>query len=109
MIHGPAHVFPFEGPRHGKTAVLEVLGEIGRRFELKSYEHEVLVCENDRAAVMSRVVFIQRPTKRTLTLRLVNFIRIQDGKIVEFREISDTFDVVEQALGAPLYVPAIAV
>jgi hypothetical protein len=29
--------------------------------------------------------------------------------VVEFREFSDTFDVVEQAMGSWLHVPAIAV
>jgi ketosteroid isomerase-like protein len=108
IIHGPAHVFPFEGPRHGRIAVLEVLAQIGEHFELKRYEHETLICENDRAAVMSRTSFVQRGTGRTLSLRLVNFIRVQDGRIIEFREISDTFDVVEQALGYHLRVPALA-
>jgi ketosteroid isomerase-like protein len=108
MIHGPAHIFPFEGQRHGKLAVLGVLAQIGEHFELKRYEHETLICENDRAAAMSRTSFVQRKSGRTLSLRLVNFIRIQDGKIIEFREISDTFDVVEQALGYHLRVPVIA-
>src|SRR5690349_11455638 len=54
MIDGPAHVFPFEGQRHGKVEVLQVLAQIGELFELQRYEHETLVCENDRAAVMSR-------------------------------------------------------
>jgi len=108
IIHGPAHIFPFEGPRRGKAAVLDVLAQIGSHFELKRYESETLVCENDRAAVMLRTSFVQRATERTLSLRLVNFLRIQDGKIVEFREISDTFDVVEQAIGYHLSVPSIA-
>jgi ketosteroid isomerase-like protein len=107
VIYGPKHVFPFEGPRRGKKEVLEVLAAIGECFELKRYEHDILVCENDRAAVMSRTAFVQRATGRTLSLRLVNFIRIGDGKIIEFREISDTFDVVEQALGYHLAVPSI--
>ena len=46
-------------------------------------------------------------TGRVLSLRLVNFLRIEDGRIVEFREFSDTFDVVEQAVGAFLNVPEI--
>jgi ketosteroid isomerase-like protein len=50
---------------------------------------------------------VQRSSGRTLSLRLVNFMRIQDGQIIEFREFSDTFDAVEQALGSWLQVPAI--
>jgi len=36
-------------------------------------------------------------------------MRFADGRVIEFREFSDTFDVVQQALGASLHVPAIAV
>ena len=58
---------------------------------------------------MVRTAFVQRTTGRILSLRLVNFLRIQDGRMIEFKEFSDTFDVVEQAMGAWLEVPAIAV
>lgn len=109
VIHGPARIFPFEGPRRGKAAVLDVLAAIGQQFELKRYERELLIVEAERAAVLSNTSFVQRSTGRTLSMRLVNFIRVQDGKIVEFREFSDTFDAVEQTVGAWLQVPAIAV
>ena len=106
-IHGPSRVFAFEGPRRGIAQVMEVLAAIGQQFELRRYEHELLIVEGERAAVLSQVSFIQRATGRTLSMRLINFIRVRDGKIVEFREFSDTFDVVEQALGAWLEVPLI--
>jgi len=109
VIHGPAHLFAFEGPRCGKAAVLETLAAIGQQFELKRYEQELLIVEGERAAVLSQTAFVQRATGRTLAMQLVNFLRVVDGKIIEFREFSDTFDVVEQAVGAPLRVPAIAV
>ena len=58
--------------------------------------------DGDRAAVMSDVNFGQRATERTLRFRLANFLRFQDGRIIEFREFTNTFDVVEQALGREL-------
>ncbi len=106
-IYGPSRVFPFEGPRRGKAQALEVLGAIGQQFELKRYEHEQLIVEGERAAVLSQTSFVQRATGRTLSFRLINFIRVRDGKIIEFREFSDTFDAVEQAAGAWLQVPLI--
>jgi ketosteroid isomerase-like protein len=39
MIHGPVQVFPFEGPRRGKAAVLEVLGAIGHNYSLENHTH----------------------------------------------------------------------
>jgi ketosteroid isomerase-like protein len=87
--------------------VLEVLRAIGSQFALKRYEPEIIIVEGDRAATMVRTTFEQRTTGRTLSLRLVNLLRIQDGQVIEFKEFSDTFDVVEQAMGAWLQVPAI--
>jgi ketosteroid isomerase-like protein len=52
-----------------------------------------------RAAVMSNVAFVQRSTSRMLSFRTANFLRFRDGRLVEFREFWDVFDVVEQALG----------
>ncbi len=108
IIHGPVRIFPFEGPRRGKQQVMQVLASIAEQFALKRYDHELLIVEGDRAAVLSNTAFEQRSTGRVLSLRLINFVRVQDGKIIEFREFSDTFDVVEQALGSFLQVPALA-
>jgi ketosteroid isomerase-like protein len=108
-IHGPARIFPFEGPRRGKAQVMEVLTTIGAQFELKRYEPELVIVEGDRAAVLVQTSFVQRSTGRMLSIRLINFLRIEHGQVIEFREFSDTFDVVEQAMGAWLQVPAIAV
>jgi len=104
IMHGPVQVFPFTGPRRGKTQVLQTLADIAKEYALERYEPELVIVEDDRAAVLSNVAFVQRATKRTLTFRIVNFLRFRDGRLVEFREFTDTFDVVEQALGRWLVV-----
>ena len=48
---------------------------------------------------MSDVAFTQRSTGRTVTMQLANFLRFRDGRLIEFREFANTFDLVEQALG----------
>ena len=103
-MHVPMSVFPFAGPRHGRAAVLEAMAEIAKAFSLESYTIDVLIAEGDRAAVMSDVGFIQVATKRLLRFRVANFLRFQDGQLIEFREFTDSFDVVEQALGRELPV-----
>src|SRR2546423_9598232 len=99
IIHGPVQVFPFQGPRQGRAAVLEALGAIARDYALERYVPEIVIVEGERAAVLSAAAFVQRSTNRTLRLRLVNFLRFRDGQVIEFHEFSDTFDAVEQALG----------
>lgn len=104
IIHGPIEIFPFQGPRKGNAAVLEVMEGIGRLYKLKRHEPEIMVADGDRAAAFVSIAFEQRATGRTLTFRIVNFMRFENGLLIEFRELSDTFDMIQQALGRLLKV-----
>jgi ketosteroid isomerase-like protein len=104
VMFAPVSVFPFAGPRRGRAAVLEALTAIAERFALESYKREIVIVEGDRAALVSDVTFKQRATGRILRFRAANFLRFQEGRVIEFREFVDTFDVVEQALGRELLV-----
>lgn len=99
IIYAPVQLFSFAGPRRGKAAVLEALGKIAEDFALERYVPKIVIIEGERAAVMSDVAFRQRATGRTLSFQIANFLRMRDGRVVEFREFANTFDVVEQALG----------
>jgi ketosteroid isomerase-like protein len=104
IIYGPMQIFPFVGARRGKTAVLEALGAIAKDYQLERYETKVIIVDGDRAAVMSDVAFRQRTSDRVLSIHLANFLRLRDGKLIEFREFANTFDLVEQALGRTIDV-----
>jgi ketosteroid isomerase-like protein len=99
IIYGPVQVFPFAGQRRGRIAVLEALGGIAQDYLLERYDPRIIIVEGDRAAVMSDVAFQQRSTGRTVSTQLANFLRFRNGKLIEFREFSNSFDLVEQALG----------
>ncbi|HEX3709203.1 MAG TPA: nuclear transport factor 2 family protein [Pseudolabrys sp.] len=102
VIYAPVGVFPFAGQRHGRNAVLAALGGIAEQYALESYLPEIIIVGDDRAAVMSDASFTQRATNRILRFRVANFLRIQNGRMIEFREFVNSFDVVEQALGREL-------
>jgi ketosteroid isomerase-like protein len=104
IIYAPIGMFPFAGPRKGRAAALEALGAIATHYQLESYKPLTIVIEGDRAAVMSDARFIQRTSNRTLRFHVVNFLRFHDGKVIEFREFANTFDMAEQALGRFLAV-----
>lgn len=104
IIHAPVNLFPFAGQRKGRAAVLATLGAIAEQYHLQSYKPQIVIVEGDRAAVMSDVSFLQRSSNRTIRFHLVNFLHWRDGRIVEFREFANTFDVAEQALGRFLQV-----
>ena len=102
VIYSPVSVFPFAGQRQGRAAVLQAMAGIAEQYVLESYKNEITIVDGDRAAVMSDVSFTQRATLRILRFRVANFLRFQDGKLIEFREFANSFDVVEQAPGREL-------
>jgi ketosteroid isomerase-like protein len=102
VIYGPVGVFQFAGPRHGRAAVLEAMGKIAEHYALESYRPELMIVDGERAAVMSDASYKQRTTDRVLRLRIANFLRWQDGRLIEFREFTNSYDAVEQALGREL-------
>lgn len=104
VIYAPVALFPFAGPRRGRTAVLEALTAIADSYALERHTREIVVVENGRAAVMADVSFRQRATGRTMRFRVANFLRFAGGKVIELREFADTFDIVEQVLGRELDV-----
>ncbi|HEY2756223.1 MAG TPA: nuclear transport factor 2 family protein [Pseudolabrys sp.] len=104
VIFGPVDVFAFAGPRHGAAAVLDALAAIAKAFQLESYVPEIVIVEGDRAAVMADVSYKQRATGRTLRIRVADFLRVRDGRVIEFREFFNSFDMVEKALGREIEV-----
>jgi ketosteroid isomerase-like protein len=104
VIHAPPQVLPFAGHHQGKGAVLEALGRIAKDYLLESYVPQVTVVDGDHAAVMSDVAFTQRSSGRTLRFHIADFLRFRDGRLVEFREFMNTFEVVQQVLDRQLAV-----
>ena len=99
IIHGPIEVFPFAGLRRGRPAVLQALALMGLSYSLHDYEPDFTIVEDDRAAIMADVSLTQLATGRLLRFRAANLIRVAGGKVIEFRELADSFDQAEQALG----------
>jgi ketosteroid isomerase-like protein len=99
VIYAPRKLFGFTGPRRGRKAVLETLGDIAKDYAVESYVPKIILADGDRAAAVSDVTFIQRSSGRSLNFRIANIMRLEGGRIVEFEEFIDSVDVAEQALG----------
>ena len=101
VIYGPISVFPFAGPRKGRAAVLEAMGasrkNIAGKLQARDRAGGRRPCRGDVGRELP-----QRATGRTLRFRIANFLRFADGRVIEFREFANTFDVVEQVLGREL-------
>ncbi len=104
LVHSPAHIFPFSGWRRGREGVIEAVRHFTREYEMSEYRQDVMIVEGARAAVISNSAFRQRATERMLRFSLVDFTRFENGRLVEFRQFLNSFDLVEQALGRELDV-----
>ncbi len=104
MIYAPVTIFPFAGPRRGRAAAVQTMREISEAFVIESYERKLVTVEGDRVAVVADVRMRQRATQRILRFRVANFMRFKDGRLAEFREFSNSFDLAEQVLGRELAV-----
>ena len=101
---GPVTVFPFGGVRRGKAAVREAITMLGQLYRIERHDQRMMIVEGDRAALLIDAAFVQLATDRTVTVQLANFLLLKNGRLVEFQEFADTFDVVEQAMGRWLNV-----
>jgi ketosteroid isomerase-like protein len=106
LVQGPIDVFAFFWQRRGKAAVLEIYREIGRKLRVTNVELETLVVDDDRAAAMLRLTSVVRATGKVMSVRMSQFSRFRDGKMIEMRAVCDSYDMVEQALGRALDLSA---
>jgi ketosteroid isomerase-like protein len=94
-IHGPVDMFPFLGARRGKAAVLEVIRQIAETIRVHRFDRESIMLGADQAASMMRYSLSVLDANRAINLR-------------RLRVLLDSVDLVEQALGRPIYLPRIA-
>lgn len=104
LFHCPSSVFPFAGRRRGKAEVFQGFALFYRDYKLVGYDVLLKLVDGDRAALMSDVHSVQRATGRTMRSRIGGFHRFQDGKLIEYRGFTDSFDAVEQILGRELQI-----
>lgn len=102
VCFGPIHILPFFGPRRGRRAVARGHRMLIEAIEIRHYAADIMVAEGDRVAALLEAAFYHHHSGNLITCRLAHFLRVQAGKIVEFRCLVDSFDLVEQLIGRPL-------
>lgn len=102
LFHAPTSIFPFAGVRRSKAEVFKGFAVLYEGFRVKEYHVEAMVVDGDRAATLSDGLLEQRATGRAIRVRTANFYRFRNGKVIEYRGFTDSFDIVEQVLGREL-------
>jgi ketosteroid isomerase-like protein len=102
LFHAPVAIFPFAGARRGKAEVFKGFALMYQAFRVTGYSVEVKIVDGDCAATMSNAQMVQRATGRIIRSRIAGFHRFHNGRLIEYRGFTDSFDSIEQALGREL-------
>ena len=106
-IFGPIDMFPYLGARQGKEAALDSISQIADNFRVHKIKQEEIVLGDEQASALLRCSLNSNDTNRPISVRIAAFIRFRDGKVTSLRAVIDTFDLVEQALGRQIHLPAL--
>lgn len=102
-ISGPVDVIPFCGTHRGKAAVIDIMARRAPKVlrDVKVVRERFLV-DGDKGAALTRLTGRLAVDGRTVSYRVANFFRFQDGKLIENVSVMDSFDAAEQVLGHAL-------
>lgn len=99
-ISGPIDIFPFCGVHRGKAAVLDVMARRARNvLSIVRISREHFLVQGNRGAALTRLTACLAADGRTVSYRVANFFRFEDGKLIENMSLMDSFDAAEQLLG----------
>jgi len=104
-ISGPVDVLSYCGTHRGKAVVKDVITrQVMTTFHTVKFTRESLLVDGDRVAMLNRRTAQRIADGRVISYRVANFLRFQDGKVIENLSLLDSFDAAEQILGYPLAV-----
>ena len=86
------------GQHRGKNEVRKTWQTIRSRYSSTRHEVRTIVAEDDAVAALVRVFLTKRASGRIVQFDSAMFFRLQGGRIASIRQLSDTFDLVQQVL-----------
>jgi ketosteroid isomerase-like protein len=104
-VSGPVDVLAFCGTFCGKANVINLIKRlVPQVMRVFSFVPESILIDGNRVAMLNRQSAKRTEDGRVISFRVANFMRFQDGKVIENVSLIDSFDAVEQVLGHPLAV-----
>lgn len=97
--NAPVEVFPYLGHRRGRDEVLKALWAAHAEYRPLTILPIWVVVQDDAASVLLSIQATQRATGRTIRYFAAHFLRFKNGRVVELREILDSFEAAQQVIG----------
>jgi ketosteroid isomerase-like protein len=100
IVTGPVEVMQVCGIWRGKQAVIDRFSSfIPKVIQFKHLQIEALLVDGDSSAMFGRFACVHCPTGRQISHRVTHLVRYRDGKVVNYRAMSDSLDAAEQYVG----------
>ena len=105
-INGPVDYLPFCGTHRGKANVLDLIRtRVPAVLRVVGFVADAMLVDGDSTAILSRQSSRRTSDNQAISYRVANFMRFQDGQVIENLSLIDSFDAVEQVLGQQLVSP----
>ena len=92
-VLGTASHVPFSGKRHGKPAVAEFFQLVATHEDFAQFEPREFVAQGDAVVAIGRYTATAKSTGKTFDSDFAMAFTVKDGKIVRFREFTDSAGV----------------
>ena len=99
-VKGAEGVAPHAGVRRGRAAVEEFFSIVGSSMEFHAFEPREFVAQGDMVVAIGSYKATVKATRRTTGSDWAMAFTIRNGKIVRFREFTDSAAVVRAFQGA---------
>ena len=99
-VKGSEGVAPHAGLKHGRAAVGEFFATVGSTLEFHQFEPREFVAQGDTVVSVGAYEATVKATRKTVAADWVMVFNFRGGKIVRFREFSDSAALNRAYLGA---------
>ena len=88
-VYGPSTI-PTAGTRRGLAGVQEFFGTLDSTMTVQSFEANEFIAQGDQVVVLGEYAWTVKATGRSFKSNFAHVSTLRDGKIVRFREYTDT-------------------
>lgn len=100
-VTGTEGVLPQAGLRRGRSAVAEFFSQVASTTDFERFEPREFVAQGDKVVVLGRYAGKAKPSGGRFDTEWVMVFRIAGGRIANFREFTDSAQLVK-AFGSPV-------
>ena len=96
ISQAPAEFFPYLGRRLGREETLEALAQTHKVLEVINFWPLTVLIDGDNAALTVFIQVKERRTQKFAQFVAAHFITFQNGKIIKFYGVLNSYDAVHQ-------------